>query len=149
VIDSSPFSPHQLRHLISSLYFAKEGGKDLTVSIMSFGFKFGVPQNIDLLFDVRFLPNPNFVPSLKPLNGTNRRVADYVFSHPETAEFMKKMRDLIRFLLPLYKKEGRSYLTIAVGCTGGNHRSPAIVEELAREIRRSSVDLEVIHRDIS
>jgi UPF0042 nucleotide-binding protein len=149
VIDTSPFSPHQLRRFLSSLYFAKEGRKDLTVSIMSFGFKFGVPQNIDLLFDVRFLPNPNFVLSLKPLNGTNKQVADFVFSHRETGEFMKKIRDLIRFLLPLYKKEGRSYLAIAVGCTGGNHRSPAIVEELAKEIRRSSIDLEVVHRELS
>jgi UPF0042 nucleotide-binding protein len=149
VIDTSSFSPHQLRHFISSLYFPKEGPKDLTVSLMSFGFKFGVPQNIDLLFDVRFLPNPNFVPSLKRLNGTDRPVADYVFSHRETREFIKKIKDLIRFLLPLYVKEGRSYLSIAVGCTGGNHRSPAIVEELAKEIRRSNITLDVIHRELS
>jgi UPF0042 nucleotide-binding protein len=149
VIDTSSFSPHQLRHFISSLYFVKEGQKDLTVSLMSFGFKFGVPQNIDLLFDVRFLPNPNFVPSLKRLNGTERPVADYVFSHRETKEFVKKVKDLIRFLLPLYIREGRSYLSIAVGCTGGNHRSPAIVEELAKEIRRSTFALDVIHRELS
>jgi UPF0042 nucleotide-binding protein len=149
VIDTSSFSPHQLRHFISSLYSVKEGQKDLTVSLVSFGFKFGVPQNIDLLFDVRFLPNPNFVPSLKRLNGTERPVADYVFSHQETKEFVKKVKDLIRFLLPLYIREGRSYLSIAVGCTGGNHRSPAIVEELAKEIRRSTIALDVIHRELS
>jgi UPF0042 nucleotide-binding protein len=149
VIDTSSFSPHQLRHFVSSLYSVKEGQKDLTVSLVSFGFKFGVPQNIDLLFDVRFLPNPNFVPSLKRLNGTERPVADYVFSHRETKEFVKKVKDLIRFLLPLYIREGRSYLSIAVGCTGGNHRSPAIVEELAKEIRRSTIALDVIHRELS
>jgi UPF0042 nucleotide-binding protein len=149
VIDTSSFSPHQLRHYISSLYSVKEGPKDLTVSLMSFGFKFGVPQNIDLLFDVRFLPNPNFVPSLKRLNGTERPVADYVFSHQETKEFVKKVKDLIRFLLPLYIREGRTYLSIAVGCTGGNHRSPAIVEELAKEIRKGTVALNVIHRELS
>jgi UPF0042 nucleotide-binding protein len=149
VIDTSSFSPHQLRHFISSLYSVTEEQKDLTVSLMSFGFKFGVPQNIDLLFDVRFLPNPNFVPSLKHLNGTDRPVADYVFSHQETKEFVKKIKDLIRFLLPLYIREGRSYLSIAVGCTGGNHRSPAIVEELAKEMQRSTVALDVIHRELS
>jgi UPF0042 nucleotide-binding protein len=149
VIDTSSFSPHQLRHFISSLYFVKKGRKDLTVSLMSFGFKFGVPQNIDLLFDVRFLPNPNFVPSLKHLNGTERPVADYVFSYQETKEFVKKVKDLIGFLLPLYVREGRSYLSIAVGCTGGNHRSPAIVEELAKEIRKSTIALDVIHRELS
>ncbi len=149
VIDTSSFSPHQLRHFISSLHVTGQGRKELTVSLMSFGFKFGVPQNIDLLFDVRFLPNPNFIHSLKPLNGTDRPVADYVFSHRETGEFMQKIRDLIRFLLPLYIKEGRSYLSIAVGCTGGNHRSPAIVEELAKEIRRSTITLDVVHRELS
>ncbi len=149
VIDTSSFSPHQLRHFISSLYFPKDGRKDLTISLMSFGFKFGVPQNIDLLFDVRFLPNPNFVPSLKRLNGMDSRVADYVFAHEETRTFMKKIKDLLKFLLPFYIKEGRSYLSIAVGCTGGNHRSPAIIEELAKQLRRDTIDLDVIHRELS
>jgi UPF0042 nucleotide-binding protein len=149
VVDTASFSPHQLRHFISSLYARGHGGEGLTVSLMSFGFKFGVPQNIDLLFDVRFLPNPNFIPALKPLNGTGRPVADYVFSHPETKEFMKKVKDLVRFLLPLYIREGKSYLSIAVGCTGGNHRSPAIVEELAKEIRKSGFTPDVVHRELS
>ncbi len=149
VIDTSSFSPHQLRHFISSLYAEGRGQKGLTVSLMSFGFKFGVPQNIDLLFDARFLPNPNFVPVLKPLSGTDGPVADYVFSHREAREFMEKIRDLIRFLLPLYRREGRSYLSIAVGCTGGRHRSPAVVEELAKEIRRGTTALDVVHRELS
>jgi RNase adapter protein RapZ len=149
VIDTSSFSPHQLRHFITSLYYLKDERKDLTVSLMSFGFKFGVPQNIDLLFDVRFLPNPNFVPSLKRLTGMDSRVSDYVFAHEETRIFMKKIEDLLHFLLPFYVKEGRSYLSIAIGCTGGNHRSPAIIEELAKQIRSDNIDMDVIHRELS
>jgi len=149
VIDTSSLSPHELRKFISSLYFPKSSVKDLSVTLISFGFKYGVPQNIDLLFDVRFLPNPNFVPSLKHLRGTDRPVSEYVFRHTETREFVRKVKDLLGFLLPLYIREGRSYLSIAVGCTGGNHRSPAIVEKLAKTIKRKDIDLHVIHRDIS
>jgi UPF0042 nucleotide-binding protein len=149
VIDTSSFSPHQLRKMISSLYGPQSGLKDLNVTLISFGFKYGAPQNIDLLFDVRFLPNPNFVPELKRLNGTDRRVASYVFRQPETKEFMKKIRELLDFLIPLYIREGKSYLSIAVGCTGGNHRSPAIVEKIAAFIGKSDVDLSIIHRDMS
>ena len=149
VIDTSPFSPHQLRKMIFSLYGPRRGQKDMTVTLISFGFKFGAPQNIDLLFDVRFLPNPNFIRDLKPLNGTDRRVAAYVFRQPETREFMKKLKQLIEFLIPLYVREGKSYLSIAVGCTGGNHRSPAIVEKMAAFVRKGGVDLRIIHRDMS
>jgi RNase adapter protein RapZ len=149
VIDTSSFSPHQLREMIFSLYGPQNGLKDMTVTLISFGFKYGVPQNIDLLFDVRFLPNPNFVPELKHLNGTDKRVAAYVFQQPETKEFMIKIRQLLDFLIPLYIREGRSYLSIAVGCTGGNHRSPAIVGKMAAFIGKGNVDPRVIHRDMS
>jgi RNase adapter protein RapZ len=149
VIDTSSFSPHQLRKMIFSLYGPQTGLKHMTVTLISFGFKYGVPQNIDLLFDVRFLPNPNFVQGLKHLNGTDKRVAAYVFRQPETKELMKKIRDLLDFLIPLYIKEGRSYLSIAVGCTGGNHRSPAIVRKMAAFIGKGNVDPRVIHRDMS
>jgi UPF0042 nucleotide-binding protein len=148
IIDTSSFSPHQLRKLISSLYTTQGGLKEMSVTLTSFGFKYGVPNNVDLLFDVRFLPNPNFVRDLKHLRGTDKPVADYVFRHAETKEFMKKIRDLLTFLLPLYIREGRSYLSIAVGCTGGNHRSPAIVEAIARSIKLDTVELNVIHREI-
>ena len=148
VIDTSSFSPHQLRYLISSLYAPQGGGQDMTVSLISFGFKYGIPQNIDLLFDVRFLPNPNFVPSLKQLRGTDRPVAEYILRYPETKEYLKKIRDLLNFLIPRYRKEGRTYLSIAVGCTGGNHRSPAIVEALKKSLEKANVDLQVIHREI-
>ncbi len=121
----------------------------MTVNLISFGFKYGVPQNVDLLFDARFLPNPNFVPELKPLNGMDKKVADYVFKNRITGRFVKKIEEFIDFLIPLYIMEGRSYVTIGVGCTGGNHRSPAIVEKLFRYLKKHPIDLSVIHRDIS
>lgn len=149
IIDTSSLSPHQLRKLVSSMYASAKKQKDLAVSLISFGFKYGAPQNIDLLFDVRFLPNPYFAPLLKDLNGTNKQVVDFIFRHAETREFIKKIRDLLNFLVPLYIKEGKSYLSIAFGCTGGMHRSPALVEEISKLLRKRNIDLNIIHRDIS
>jgi len=149
VVDTSSFTPHQLRQLITSFYGLQTGRKTMTVVLISFGFKFGAPQNIDLLFDVRFLPNPNFVPELKPLRGTDRQVADYVLKNTTAKAYVKKIQELIDFLISQYIKEGRSYLTIGVGCTGGNHRSPAIAEKLQSHLRRHPIDLSVVHRDLS
>ncbi|MEW6067086.1 MAG: RNase adapter RapZ [Nitrospirota bacterium] len=148
IIDTSSFTPHQLRQIITSSYNIKKGKKSLTIVLISFGFKFGVPQNIDLLFDVRFLPNPNFVPELKTLKGLDKKVSDYVFRKQETKIFMSKIKDLLDFLIPQYINEGRTYLTIGVGCTGGNHRSPAIVEKLHNYLKRYPVDMSIVHRDI-
>jgi len=148
VVDTSSFTPHQLRQLITSFYGLQTGRKAMTVVLISFGFKFGAPQNIDLLFDVRFLPNPNFIPELKPLRGTDRQVADYVLKNTTAREYVKKIQEFIDFLIPQYIKEGRSYLTIGVGCTGGNHRSPAIAEKLQSHLRRHPIDLNVVHRDL-
>jgi UPF0042 nucleotide-binding protein len=120
----------------------------MTVVLISFGFKFGTPQNIDLLFDVRFLPNPNFVLELKALKGTDKRVSDYVLKKQETKILMSKMKDLLDFLIPLYIKEGRSCLTIGIGYTGGNHRSPAIAEKLQGYLRKHPIDMSIVHRDI-
>ena len=147
VIDTSALTPHELRKLVTSLYAPKAGHKDLAVSIISFGFKYGIPQNIDLLFDVRFLPNPHFVPGLRDLTGRDKKVADFVFSHPATKQFMKKVEDLLGFLIPHYIREGKSYLSIAFGCTGGRHRSPAIAEEIARFMTKKNLDRHIIHRD--
>ena len=147
VIDTSTLTPHELRKLVTSLYAPKAGHKDLAVSIISFGFKYGIPQNIDLLFDVRFLPNPHFVPGLRDLTGRDKKVADFVFSHPATKQFMKKVEDLLGFLIPHYIQEGKSYISIAFGCTGGRHRSPAIVEEIARFMTKKNLDRHIIHRD--
>jgi len=149
VVDSSSFTPHQLRQLITSFYGLQTGRKAMTVVLISFGFKFGAPQNIDLLFDARFLPNPNFVPELKPLRGTDKQVADYVLKNTTTKAYVKKIQEFIDFLIPQYIKEGRSYLTIGVGCTGGNHRSPAIAEKIQSHLRRHPIDLSIVHRDLS
>lgn len=148
IIDTSSFTPHQLRQLVTFLYKIQVGRKAMTVVLISFGFKFGVPQNIDLLFDARFLPNPNFIPELKPLKGTDKGVSDYVLNKRNAQIYVKKVKDLIDFLIPLYIKEGRSYLTIGIGCTGGNHRSPAIVEKLKDFLKKHPIDLSIVHRDI-
>jgi UPF0042 nucleotide-binding protein len=148
VIDTSTISPHELRKLVTSLYAPKAGHKDLAVSVISFGFKYGIPQNIDLLFDVRFLPNPHFIPGLRELTGRDKKVSDFVFSQPVTKQFMKKVKDLLGFLIPHYIREGKSYISIAFGCTGGRHRSPAIAEEISRFMKKENLDQHIIHRDI-
>ncbi len=148
VIDTSPFSPHQLRQLITCLYGIKKGTKAMKLILISFGFKYGPPQNLDLLFDARFLPNPNFVPELKQLKGTNKKVSDYVFKHKNAKTFMKKIKDFLDFSFKQYLKEGRTYVTIGIGCTGGNHRSPAIVEKLYDYLKKYQIDIDVIHRDL-
>lgn len=148
IIDTTSLSPHQLRKIVSSIYASSEHQKDIAVSLISFGFKYGISQNIDLLFDVRFLPNPYFIPILKDRNGTDKKVADFVLRHAETKKFIEKVSDLLNFLIPFYIKEGKSYLSIAFGCTGGKHRSPAIVEKMSKLIKKKNIDLNVIHRDI-
>jgi len=148
IIDTSSFTPHQLRQFITSLYKTQKTKKAMTVVLISFGFKFGAPQSADLLFDVRFMPNPNFVPELKKLKGTDKRISDFVCKKPEAKLFMEKVKDLMDFLIPLYIKEGKSYLTVGVGCTGGNHRSPAIVEKLKNYLKRHPIDLHIVHRDL-
>jgi len=148
VIDTSSFTPHQLRQFVTSLYREGKGKKLMSVVLISFGFKYGTPQNIDMLFDVRFLPNPHFVPSLRALKGTDKKVSRYVLQKRMTQEFMSKMRDLINFLIPHYLEEGRPHLTIGIGCTGGNHRSPALVERMKTFFRKYPVQVSVVHRDI-
>ena len=148
IIDTSSFTPHQLRQYMSSLYQTQKSKNAMTLVLLSFGFKYGTPQNADLILDVRFIPNPNFVPELKPLKGTDKRVARYIFKKPETREFMDRLKGLMNFLIPLYIREGKSYLTIGIGCTGGNHRSPAIVEKLQNYFTRYPVDLKVVHRNM-
>ena len=149
IIDTSNYTPHQLRYLITSTYGNVEESQGINISIISFGYKFGVPQNIDLLFDVRFLPNPYFIPELKPLKGTDAVVYDFVVKNDETREFFKHISGLMDFLIPHYIREGRAYLVIGIGCTGGRHRSPAIVEEMSRHIKeKHGIKPNVIHRDM-
>jgi UPF0042 nucleotide-binding protein len=148
IVDTTPFSPHQLRQYMISLFGTEKSSYEMNVTIMSFGYKFGVPRNADLLFDVRFLPNPHFVPELKALNGTDAAVREFVLSKPQSKEFIKKLMDLLGFLIPAYKKEGKAYLTIGIGCTGGRHRSITIAQEVAALIKQDSLGISVVHRDL-
>jgi UPF0042 nucleotide-binding protein len=148
VLQSSTLSPHQLRDTVARLYGGATQG--MTLTLMSFGFKFGPPQEADLVFDVRFLENPHFVPHLRPLSGLDAPVAQFVLGRdPKAREFLQRLKDFLGFLIPLYRQEGKSTLTVALGCTGGRHRSPAVVEALAKELRAQGHAPEVLHRDIS
>jgi UPF0042 nucleotide-binding protein len=149
IVDTSNYTPHQLRQLIISSYGHTDSKRGLNITLISFGYKFGTPQSADLLFDVRFLPNPFFVTALRQLNGLDKKVAGYVFASPDTWELLTRLNNLLDFLIPRYVKEGRSYLIAGVGCTGGKHRSPAIVQELAKNIKEHhGIEVAIIHRDI-
>lgn len=148
IIDTSEINVHQLRQLVVQTYGRQEEHGKLTVSVLSFGFKYGIPYDIDLLFDVRFLPNPNFVEHLKPLTGAERPVKDFLFALPKTGDFLEKLYGLLDFLLPNYEDEGKSYLTIGIGCTGGRHRSVAISERVYEHLGEHSVHSVLRHRDI-
>ena len=149
IVDTSNYTPHQLRQLIISSYGHTDSKRGLNITLISFGYKFGTPQSADLLFDVRFLPNPFFVTALRQLNGLDKKVAGYVLASPDTWELLTRLNNLLDFLIPRYVKEGRSYLIAGVGCTGGKHRSPAIVQELAKNIKdHHGIEVAIIHRDI-
>lgn len=148
IIDSSWLTPHQLRAKVVQIARGEEGRYPLVVQLQSFGFRYGIPPGSDLVMDVRFLPNPHFVPDLQPLTGLDSQVREYVLSQKPCREFLAHFQDLLRFLLPHYQHEGKSYLTISVGCTGGRHRSVAIVEALRSCLRSPGVSLELQHRDI-
>lgn len=149
VIDTSAMTVHDLRRQVMSRFSSGPAGQ-LTVTMMSFGFKYGVPSNADLVFDVRFLPNPYFVPELKALTGKDSRVARYVLEQPDAAEFVDRVLELLLFLLPRYQREGKAYLTVAVGCTGGKHRSVAIAQALAERLDASplAVGAQLFDRDM-
>ena len=147
VIDTSKFNVHELRSHITELFQKKGDGKNILVSCVSFGFKHGVPEDADLIFDVRFLPNPHFVPEFRPLTGRHPKVAKYIRSFPQTAEFIQRISDLLVYLLPHYIHEGKSYLTIGFGCTGGQHRSVMISEDVAKRLTKAGYRVKVVHRD--
>ena len=148
IIDTSSYTPHQLRNMITSLFRTTMPYGAMTVTLISFGYKFGLPQNIDLLFDVRFIPNPHFIPELRDMRGTDEEVRDFVLENPSTQEFLNRTVGLIDFLIPQYLREGKAYLTVGIGCTGGRHRSPAVVEKIASLIKEHPVEITVIHRDM-
>jgi UPF0042 nucleotide-binding protein len=147
VIDTSKFNVHELRAHIKERFDEKSAEKSILISCVSFGFRQGVPEDADLVFDVRFLPNPHFVPEFRPLTGRDHRVAKYIRSFPQTREFISRISDLLVYLIPHYIHEGKSYLTIAFGCTGGQHRSVMIAEEVGKRLRRSDYRVKVVHRD--
>jgi UPF0042 nucleotide-binding protein len=147
VIVTSQLTPAQLRKMVGETFSAIHDTA-LRVAVISFGFRHGVPPESDLVFDVRFLPNPNYVPEFKALSGKNASVARYVRSFPQTTEFLKRVQELMGFLLPHFVAEGKTYLTIAFGCTGGRHRSVMMAEEMARYLQRHSYPVRISHRDI-
>jgi UPF0042 nucleotide-binding protein len=149
LLDTSKFNVHELRaHINAQFSRNNEDEQTLLLSTMSFGFKNGVPAEADLVFDVRFLPNPHFIPEFRPLTGRDAKVAEYVMGFPQTKEFLDRTTDMLKFLLPYYVKEGKSYLTIAFGCTGGQHRSVALAEEIVKRLSDAGFRTKVTHRDM-
>jgi len=148
LIDTSNFNVHQLRAHILDRFSQEDQSKHLLVSCLSFGFKNGVPLDADMVFDVRFLPNPHFVPEFRKLTGQNPKVAAFVRKFPQTQEFLAKVTDLMLYLLPHYVEEGKSYLTVAFGCTGGQHRSVMMAEEMSKRLKKSGYQVKAVHRDM-
>jgi UPF0042 nucleotide-binding protein len=147
VIDTTKFNVHELREFIISR-FEKTGKRAMLVSVVSFGYRYGIPQDADLVFDVRFLPNPHFVPRLRPHSGKDAAVARYIYSFPQTGQFVKRIEGLLRYLIPHYTREGKSYLTVALGCTGGRHRSVALAEKIRHDLQKLGFATKVVHRDM-
>lgn len=148
VLDTSAMTVHELKRLVLARFSDPEATGRLAVSLMSFGFRYGVPPQADLVFDVRFLPNPFFIPELKPFTGKDTKVAAYVLDRPETWEFLDHVYNLLQFLLPRYQKEGKAYLTVAIGCTGGKHRSVAVAQALQQRLADAQVSAQLWDRDI-
>ena len=147
VIDTTQFNVHELRQFIMRR-FQSRTKRPLLVSLESFGYRYGIPADADLVFDVRFLPNPNFVPHLEQFSGQNPRVRRYIRSFPQTGEFLRRLEGLLTYLIPHYIREGKSYLTIALGCTGGRHRSVMMAEAVRRSLASHGYTAKVVHRDL-
>jgi len=148
IIDTSEHTVHTLRSFLLERFSPDRQGAPMRVQVMSFGHKYGNPGDLELLFDVRHLPNPHFVPELKRLSGHDSRVVKFLRSHEEVTETLQRFTDLLSYLLPLYKREGKSYVTVGIGCTGGRHRSVMIANALARSLRRAGFDAHASHRDV-
>ncbi|MDU5109073.1 MAG: RNase adapter RapZ [Clostridium sp.] len=149
IIDTSKYAIKDLREEMNKNYGnAQQPEKDLSITVLSFGFKYGIPVDADLVFDVRFIPNPFYIPKLKPFSGNDEPVRDYVLAQEETKGFITKTDDLLEFLIPYYKKEGKRQLIVSVGCTGGRHRSVAIANSLYETLAKRNYSVSVEHRDI-
>lgn len=148
IINTSKFTVHELREFIGEQFRGQSGESKILIYVTSFGFRKGIPPDSDLVFDVRFLPNPNYIPRFKNLTGRNPAVARYIRSFPQTVEFIKRISDLLTYLLPHYIREGKSYLTIAFGCTGGQHRSVMMADQIRKNLVEAGFKAKVSHRDI-
>ncbi len=148
IVNTSKFTVHELREFIGERFRGDGSQSNIMVYVTSFGYRHGLPSDSDLVFDVRFLPNPNYIPKFKNLTGRNPGVARYIRSFPQTVEFIQRISDLLIYLLPHYIREGKSYLTIAFGCTGGQHRSVMMAEQIRKNLREAGYTAKVAHRDI-
>ena len=148
IIDTSNFNVHELRTHVQDKFVSGGTGKDLLISSLSFGYKNGIPLDADLIFDVRFLPNPHFIPEFRPLTGKHPKLVAYLRKFPQTREFLDRVTSMMLFLLPHYIHEGKSYLTVAFGCTGGQHRSVMIAEEISRRLGKEGYRIKTAHRDM-
>ncbi len=148
IIDTSDYTVHDLRQTIERHYSEGDTGRPMLITLVTFGYKFGVPYDLDLLFDLRFLPNPHFVPDLRALTGEDEKVREYIMARPDAGEFLSRLLGFLEYLLPRYRSEGKSYLTIGFGCTGGRHRSVALSLLVADRLRERGYDVNVKHRDI-
>ncbi len=149
ILDTSRFTVHELRDYVRERYDARAEGRRMLVSVLSFGYKYGLPPEADLVFDARFLSNPNFVPALRRLTGADARVVAFLRRKPETASFLRRVLGLVGFVLPRHEREGRSYLTLAVGCTGGRHRSVMLAGAIGAAVRKKGFPVRLEHRDVN
>ena len=148
IIDTSALIVHQFKDQLVTLYGSPRARTGLATALISFGFKHGIPIDADLVFDIRFLPNPHFVDGLRALDGRDERVREFIFEHEESRELLRRLEDLLDFLLPAYQREGKAYLTVAIGCTGGRHRSVSFVEALRGFLETRGLPPSVVHRDM-
>ena len=148
IIDTSEMNVHRLKEVVISSIKGSEAALEMQVNLQSFGFRYGLPLESDLVMDVRFLPNPYFVPALRQFSGLEQGVRDFVLGQKETMVFLERFRDMLEFLLPGYRREGKSYLSVSIGCTGGRHRSVAIAQELYHYFSQRNVNIKITHRDI-
>jgi len=147
VVDTTRFNVHELRAQLTERFQGGNSDRNLLISCVSFSYREGVPEDANLVFDVRFLPNPHFIPKFRPLTGRHPEVAKYIRSFPQTREFIQRISELLIYLVPHYIREGKSYLTIAFGCTGGKHRSVMIAEEVKKRLSKAGYNIKVVHRD--
>jgi len=149
VVDTSHFNVHELRTFVTEHFRNAAAHRSMLISLVSFGYRYGIPTDSDLVFDVRFLPNPNYIPQFHDLTGKNAKVAEYIRSFPQTREFNQHISELLTYLIPHYVREGKSYLTISFGCTGGRHRSVMIAETIGNNLAKKGFRTKTVHRDIA